>query len=236
MIELTNVTAGYGKLDVLRNLNLTFERGMITLLLGHNGAGKSTILKSIMGIVRVSSGEIRYGDTNITDMRSAQRVRRGIAFVPQTSNEGRGIFPTHTVRENLHLGAYTATHKRLINEGVDRTFRLFPILAERSNQNAGLLSGGQQQMLALSMALMLKPQLLLLDEPTSGLAPLIGKELMDHVALVRDELDLTVVIVEQNVEVGAAIANRGVVLRQGAVHRFVDPRDIGGATSVLDLI
>lgn len=236
MIELTGVVAGYGKLEVLRGLDLVFESGRITLLLGHNGAGKSTVLKAVFGTVAVRSGTVGFDGDDITRTSSSERVRMGIAYVPQTSNEGRGIFPTHTVVENLGLGAFTATDRSLVRAGVERAFELFPILAERRDQRAGLLSGGQQQMLAMAMALMLRPRLLLLDEPTSGLAPSIGTELMQHVLRARDELDLTVVLVEQNVEVGAEIAERGVVLRQGAVHRHVDPKAIGTATNVLDLM
>lgn len=236
MITLSNVTAGYGKLTVLKGLDLAFETERITLLLGHNGAGKSTVLKTIFGTVPARRGSVELDGRDITRASSAERVRLGIAYVPQTSNEGRGIFPTHTVRENLGLGAYTATNRSVVEEGEQRAYELFPILEERSDQRAGLLSGGQQQMLAMAMALMLHPKLLLLDEPTSGLAPAIGSELMAHVSQARDTMNLTIIVVEQNVEAGAAISDNGVVLRQGAVHRFVDPKDIGTATSVLDLI
>ena len=156
--------------------------------------------------------------------------------MPQTSNEGRGIFPTHTVEENLGLAAYTSDDEELIERGKERAFALFPELGRRLKERAGFLSGGQQQMLAMSMALVLEPRLLLLDEPTSGLAPSIGEDLMQQVLQVRDDLEMNVIIVEQNVELAARVSDRAIVLRQGEFHREMAPSEITEASSVLDLI
>lgn len=236
MLVLKNVAASYGKLEVLRDLSFECAAGEILLLIGHNGAGKSTALKIIFGTIRADRGSIWMDGEEVTQLSSAQRVRLGISYMPQTSNEGRGIFPTHTVDENLALACYTSTSRETINRGRDRAFDLFPELADRCEHQAGLLSGGQQQMLAMSMALMLNPRVLLLDEPTSGLAPTVGTTLMEQVRRVRDSLAIHVIMVEQNVQLAAEIADRAVVLRQGAFHREVEPSTIGTASNVLDIM
>lgn len=236
MLTLKNVAANYGKLEVLRDLSFECHLGEILLLIGHNGAGKSTALKTIFGTVRARTGSVWLDGEDVTSLSSAQRVRRGISYMPQTSNEGRGIFPTHTVDENLTLACYTSSSKDIVERGRQRAFELFPELDDRRSQHAGLLSGGQQQMLAMSMALMLDPRVLLLDEPTSGLAPGVGATLMDQVRAVRDSRDIHVIVVEQNVQLAAEIADRALVLRQGAFHREVAPAAISTASSVLDII
>lgn len=236
LLTLKNVAASYGKLQVLRDLSFEGRVGEILLLIGHNGAGKSTVLKTIFGIVKSDRGSISLDGTDITDLTPSQRVKLGVAYMPQTSNEGRGIFPTHTVAENLELACYTSSSKEVVRRGRERAFELFPEIGDRANHRAGLLSGGQQQMLAMSMALMLDPTVLLLDEPTSGLAPSVGATLIEQVARVRDEGDIHVIVVEQNVQLAAQIADRALVLRQGEFHREVPPSAIGTASSVLDII
>lgn len=236
MLTLKNITASYGKLQVLRDLSFESHSGEILLLIGHNGAGKSTALKTIFGTVEAQNGSIWLEAEEITKLTSAQRVRRGIAYMPQTSNEGRGIFPTHSVDENLALACYTASSRDVFERGREKAFELFPELRQRAAVHAGLLSGGQQQMLAMSMALMLNPRVLLLDEPTSGLAPSIGASLMEQVRLVRDSSEIHVIVVEQNIQLAAEVADRVLVLRQGAFHREVSPSTIGTASSVLDIM
>ncbi len=236
MLEVTNISARYGSLEVLRDLSFSSPPAELLLLIGHNGAGKSTALKSIFGTVSTPTGSVSLSGKDLTKLSSSKRVKAGIAYMPQTSNEGRGIFPTHTVEENLHLACYTSDDAEQFEMGRQRAYALFPELKQKARLRAGLLSGGQQQMLAMSMALMLSPKLLLLDEPTSGLAPIIGRELFDQVVQVRDELQMNIIVVEQNVLLAAEIADRVLVLRQGAFHREMAPSEIGTTTNVLDLI
>lgn len=210
-LALTDVVAAYGRVVVLHELTLVVEPGEIVAILGGNGAGKSTTLKVICGLVRPRSGTIELFGERI-DGRPAHRMASlGIGL----SSQGRQVFPKMTVSENLQMGAYSRRDAD-IDADFERVFTLFPKMRDRRRQTAGTLSGGEQQMLAISRALMTRPRLMLLDEPSMGVAPIVNEEIKDVVRQVRND-GVTVVIVEQNVELAMALADRGYVLEMGRV-------------------
>jgi len=213
MLELRNVSAAYGNIQVLHNIDIVINRGEIITLIGANGAGKSTILMAISGIVPVRSGKILFEDVSIHKLSPEKLVAKGICQVP----EGRHIFPELTVKENLDMGAFLRNDGDGIREDLDYVFSLFPILAERRNQDGGTLSGGEQQMLAMSRALMARPKLLLLDEPSMGLAPLIIKQIFEIVKKINKDNNTTIFLVEQNANQALHIADRGYVIENGVI-------------------
>ncbi len=210
MLRLENVHTGYGPIEVLKGLDLTVNEGEIVAVLGANGAGKSTTLMTISGIHPCRQGRISFRDDPIHDQPSHEIVRRGISQVP----EGRRIFPRLTVRENLEMGGYSC--RSALPGAIDRVFALFPILKERQQQLGGTLSGGEQQMLAISRALMAKPKLLLLDEPSLGLAPLIVAKIFDIIREINRR-GVTILLVEQNANMALHVAQRGYVLETGRI-------------------
>ena len=212
MLELKGVRTFYGNIQALWDVDLRIEEGEIVTLVGANGAGKSTTLMSICGAVPIAGGEIRFNGAPIHTLRPDKIVRLGISQVP----EGRLIFPDLTVRENLELGAYLRNDKSGIAKDMDFAFDLFPILAERRNQAGGTLSGGEQQMLAISRALMARPKLLLLDEPSLGLAPIIIRQIFLIIQRVNAD-GTTVFLVEQNANQALKIAKRGYVMETGRI-------------------
>lgn len=213
MLELRNVNAAYGNIQVLHSINIEINRGEIITLIGANGAGKSTTLMAISGIVPVRSGKILFEGEPIHKLPPEKLVAMGICQVP----EGRHIFPSLTVRENLDMGAFLRNDSNGIKDDLDYVFSLFPILAERRGQDGGTLSGGEQQMLAMSRALMARPKLLLLDEPSMGLAPLIIKQIFDIVRKINKEQDTTIFLVEQNANQALHVADRGYVIENGVI-------------------
>ncbi len=216
MLRLVNINTSYGLIRVLRNVSLHVRKGEIVTLIGANGAGKTTTLRSVSGLHPVLEGQIFFKEKDITNMRAEKLVRFGIAQVP----EGRQIFRPMTVEENLEIGGYLMYKlhgKKQLHAGIAEMFDLFPILRERRNQYAGTLSGGEQQMLAIAMALMLKPQLLLLDEPSMGLAPLIVKDIFRVISQLREKEGLTVLLVEQNANAALKVADRGYVMETGKI-------------------
>ncbi len=212
MLELKGVCTYYGNIQALWDVNLTINQGEIVTLVGANGAGKSTTLMSICGAAALRRGEILFDGQPIHTMRPDKIVRLGISQVP----EGRLIFPDMTVQENLDLGAYLRRDTRNIAHDQEMIFDMFPILAKRRTQAGGTLSGGEQQMLAISRALMAKPRLLLLDEPSLGLAPIIIRQIFDIIRQVNKE-GMTVFLVEQNANQALRVANRGYVMETGRV-------------------
>jgi len=212
MLELNRINTFYGKIQALRNVSLKVEDGEIVTLIGANGAGKSTTLMSICGVIHPRSGEILFDGKPIQQLPAPEIVKRGISQVP----EGRLIFPELTVRENLDLGAFLRTDKKGIADDMEYVFQLFPILRERVSQTGGTLSGGEQQMLALGRALMARPRLLLLDEPSLGLAPIIIQQIFKIIQKVNED-GTTVFLVEQNANQALHIANRGYVMENGVV-------------------
>ncbi|CAK8714524.1 MAG: amino acid/amide ABC transporter ATP-binding protein 2, HAAT family [Candidatus Electronema aureum] len=213
MLELRNINTFYGKIHILHDLSLRVEQGEIISLIGANGAGKSTTLMSICGIVPPRSGQIFFKGQPIEQLAPNKIVALGISQVP----EGRHIFPALSVAENLELGAFLRHDKGQIQQDLEHCYTLFPILAERRRQPGGNLSGGEQQMLAISRALMARPQLLLLDEPSMGLAPLITKQIFEIIRKINQEENTTIFLVEQNANVALKIATRGYVLENGRI-------------------
>ncbi len=213
MLELRNVQSYYGNIQALKGIDLEIRSGEIITLIGANGAGKSTTLMSICGVVPPRAGEILFRGEAIQGLNPDRIVSLGVCQVP----EGRHIFPQLTVQENLDMGAFLRDDREEINRDRDYVFSLFPILAERRNQAGGTLSGGEQQMLAMSRALMARPQLLLLDEPSMGLAPLIIRQIFEIIKKINEEQDTTIFLVEQNANQALHIADRGYVIENGAI-------------------
>jgi branched-chain amino acid transport system ATP-binding protein len=213
MLELRNVNAGYGNIQVLHQVDLIINRGEIITLIGANGAGKSTTLMAISGIVPVRSGKILFEGESVHKLSPDKLVAKGICQVP----EGRHIFSQLTVQENLDMGAFLRNDKGGITDDLDYVFSLFPILADRRNQDGGTLSGGEQQMLAMSRALMARPKLLLLDEPSMGLAPLMIKQIFEIVKKINKDHNTTIFLVEQNANQALHIADRGYVIENGKI-------------------
>ena len=211
LLEARGLRAGYGTTSVLHGFDLAVAEGGITALLGANGAGKTTTLRAISGMVR-TGGEIRLGGERIDGHRTEDIARRGVAHVP----DGRGTFRELTVEENLRLGAYTRP-SREVGAGFERVFGYFPTLKQRLRQQAGTLSGGEQQMLAIARALLLQPRLLLLDEPSFGLAPLIVREIFGIMRQVREQEGMGILVVEQNATLALDVADEAYLLETGRV-------------------
>jgi branched-chain amino acid transport system ATP-binding protein len=213
MLELKNIKTFYGNIQALKDVSIQISEGEIITLIGANGAGKSTTLMSISGIVPPRSGEVLFMGKPIQDLPPNDIVSLGISQVP----EGRRIFPFLSVAENLDMGAFLRSDKDEIKRDIDYIYELFPILAERRNQAGGTLSGGEQQMLAISRALMAKPRLLLMDEPSLGLAPLIVKQIFEIIKKINAESKTTIFLVEQNANMALKVAHRGYVMETGRV-------------------
>jgi len=211
MLEVTNLHAGYGEVDVLRGINLSVQRGEIVALLGANGVGKSTLNNNLSGIYRPKSGSIRFLDQDIAGAATDSIVAAGLIQVP----EGRRVFPNLSVRENLELGSYRRGKPRRA-ENLERVYKTFPRLRERMEQAAGTLSGGEQQMLAIGRGLMAEPELLILDEPSLGLSPLLVEEMFTLIQTLNGQ-GLSILLVEQNVVQSLAIAHRAFVLEHGVI-------------------
>ena len=212
MLRLEGLRAGYGPIEALRGLDLEVAEGELVCLLGANGAGKSSTLRAISGLLRARSGRIVFRDREIHGLEPSAILRAGIAHCP----EGRRVFPHLTVEENLAMGAYVRRDRAAIAADLDRVWAHFPILEERRRQAAGTLSGGEQQMLAIGRALMARPKLLLMDEPSLGLAPILVREIFSVIRAIRSE-GMTIVLVEQNARMALATADFGYVLETGTV-------------------
>jgi branched-chain amino acid transport system ATP-binding protein len=213
MLEMRNVQTFYGNIQALKDVNITVSEGEIITLIGANGAGKSTTLMSISGIVHPRSGEILFKGEPIHHLSPNKVVSLGICQVP----EGRRIFPYLSVMENLDMGAFLRTDKANIKQDIEYIFELFPILAQRRHQAGGTLSGGEQQMLAISRALMARPRLLLMDEPSLGLAPLVVRRIFDIIKKINTENETTIFLVEQNANLALKVAHRGYVMETGRI-------------------
>jgi len=213
MLELKNIKTFYGNIQALKDVSIQISEGEIITLIGANGAGKSTTLMSICGIVPPRSGEVLFMGKPIQDLAPNDIVALGISQVP----EGRRIFPFLSVAENLDMGAFLRNDKDEIKRDIEYIYELFPILADRRHQAGGTLSGGEQQMLAISRALMAKPRLLLMDEPSLGLAPLIVKQIFEIIKKINAESKTTIFLVEQNANMALKVAHRGYVMETGRV-------------------
>jgi branched-chain amino acid transport system ATP-binding protein len=212
LLTVENVHSYYGQIHALKGISVEVNQGEIVSLIGSNGAGKSTTLRTISGLMHPKMGRIVFDGTDISKMDAHEIVSRGMVHVP----EGRGIFPTLTVKENLEMGAFTVSDRRIIEERMEHGFTLFPRLKERIDQFGGTLSGGEQQMLAIARGLMLDPKLLMLDEPSMGLAPILVELIFDIVKKLNEQ-GTTILLVEQNALMALSIAHRGYVLQTGQI-------------------
>ncbi len=212
MLELKDVNVSYGGIQAVRGINLTVNQGELVTLIGANGAGKSTTLRAITGLVQPASGKVLYQGQDITTVPSFKLVEQGLVMVP----EGRGIFGQLTIEENLAMGAFVRNDKAAVAQEIEHVFGLFPRLKERRKQSAGTLSGGEQQMLAMGRALLSKPKLLLLDEPSMGLAPLMIAKIFEIVAMIAKQ-GTTILLIEQNAKLALKAANRAYVMESGTI-------------------
>ena len=213
MLEIKNLTISYGAIKALHGISLSVRRGRIVTLIGGNGAGKSTTLRAISGLVKPQSGEIIYDGSEISSLPAHQIVRLGLCHVP----EGRMIFANLTVHENLMMGAFLQRDKNIIQGELELVFKTFPRLKEREKQVAGTLSGGEQQMLAIGRALMSRPKFLMLDEPSLGLAPLLVKTIFEKIVEINRTHGITILLVEQNANLALEISHYGYVLETGKI-------------------
>jgi branched-chain amino acid transport system ATP-binding protein len=213
MLEIAGISAGYSRVPVLRDVSISVGDGQFVSIVGPNGAGKSTLFKTISGVLKPTAGTIRFGGIDLLAVPPSERAHLGIAHVP----EGRRVFASLTVMENLELGAYTEAGRRLWPQNIERIFQLFPVLSERRRQFAGTLSGGEQQMLAIGRGLASSPKLLMLDEPSMGLAPAIADFIFEQLIEIRRRTKLTILLVEQRVAEALESADHGYVLEAGRV-------------------
>jgi branched-chain amino acid transport system ATP-binding protein len=213
VLQLANVESAYGPVKAIRGVSLKVQQGQIATVLGSNGAGKTTILKTISGMIDPRKGTIQFAGQDITAQDPAHIVRLGLVQVP----EGREVFPLLSIRDNLLMGAYTRQDRDGVARDMERVYQYFPILKERAALDAGLLSGGQQQMLAISRALMAEPKLILLDEPSLGLSPRLTKEIFEIVVRINRERGTTILLVEQNANMALNAADYGDVLENGRI-------------------
>lgn len=212
MLEIKNLSTGYGLVKVLDDVSLSLPKGKVVTLLGANGAGKSTTLNTMAGLVRPWSGDIFLDGAQVTNVAAHQLVKKGLSLVA----EQRELFYEMTVEDNLRLGAFTRSSREEIKQGLDFAFEMFPRLQERRNQYARTLSGGEQQMLAIARALMAKPSVLLLDEPSLGIAPLLVKEIFERVRRIN-EMGMSILVVEQNAYIALEVADYGYVMENGKI-------------------
>jgi branched-chain amino acid transport system ATP-binding protein len=213
ILALANVESSYGPIRAIRGVSLAVKKGQIATVLGSNGAGKTTILKTISGILDPNKGSVHFKGEDITARDPALIVQRGLSHVP----EGREVFPLLSVHDNLLMGAYTRRDRDGVARDMETVYGYFPILRERARQDAGLLSGGQQQMLAISRALMAAPELMLLDEPSLGLSPRLTREIFEIVVRINRERGTTLLLVEQNANMALNVADHGYVLENGRI-------------------
>ena len=213
LLTLTNIESAYGPVKAIRGVSLEVKKGQIVTLLGSNGAGKTTLLKTISGIMDPVRGSVEFAKEDITGIESSDIVKKGISHVP----EGREVFPLLTVYENLMMGAYTRKDRDGVARDLEQAYRYFPILKERENQAAGLLSGGQQQMLAIARALLADPQMILMDEPSLGLSPKLTKEIFEIIRMINRDSGRSILLVEQNARIALQTADFGYIMENGRI-------------------
>jgi branched-chain amino acid transport system ATP-binding protein len=227
LLDMQNVQVAYGGIQAVKGISLQIAPGELVALIGSNGAGKTTTLKTLAGLLRPVSGEIQYDGNSLKNIAAHQRVAMGIALVP----EGRGVFARLTVAENLQMGAYSRNEKSEIASDLVRMYELFPRLAERKDQFAGTLSGGEQQMVAMARALMSRPRLLMLDEPSMGLAPLMVKKIFETISDIAAQ-GMSILLVEQNAKLALQVAQRGYVMESGAITLSGEAKELLGSDAV----
>jgi branched-chain amino acid transport system ATP-binding protein len=222
LLELRDVHTYYGQIHALKGVSLTVNEGEVVTLIGSNGAGKSTTLRTISGLLRPRHGEVLLGGRSVAQVPPHEIVKSGIGHVP----EGRGVFPKLTVLENLEMGAYLINDHNEFERRISNVFTLFPRLGERMTQNGGTLSGGEQQMLAIGRALMQEPRIMLLDEPSMGLAPLLVEEIFNIVQRLNSEQKTTILLVEQNAQAALQVAHRAYVMETGKITISGDAQEL----------
>ena len=230
-LKVSGLVAGYGKKRVVDGVDFEVPAGSIVLLLGHNGAGKTSFARALFGLLQIESGRVWLGEQEITGRSPARNVAAGFAFVPQ----GHGVFRTLTVADNLELGAFVENDRSKLDERRERVFSMFPILAERRAQLAGTMSGGQQQMLAIGIALMHAPRFMLLDEPSIGLAPNLVDKVMHSVSEINRTMGTTILIIEQNVKASLPIAQRAAVFKTGQKIYDGDPAPLADPVKLMEM-
>jgi branched-chain amino acid transport system ATP-binding protein len=230
LLEVENVHSYYGNIHALKGVSLAVAEGEVVTLIGGNGAGKSTTLKTISGLIQPRGGRIRLGDRDLADLKAHEIVELGVVHVP----EGRRIFGRLSVEENLTIGAFARTDKAAIRADLDQVYATFPRLRERRTQLGGTLSGGEQQMLAIGRGLMARPKVLLLDEPSMGLAPILVEEIFEIIHRLDTEAQTTILLVEQNARAALEVAHRGYVLETGAIRLAGTAAELLGDPRVLE--
>lgn len=228
MLAIDNLRVCYGAIAAVRGISLKVESGQIVTLIGANGAGKSTTLRGISGLIKAVSGKVIFENRDITNLPPHKIVAAGVAMAP----EGRMIFANLTTRENLEMGAYLRKNRKEINNDIDYVFTIFPKLKERINQPGGKLSGGEQQMLAIGRAILARPKLMLLDEPSLGIAPILVKTIFQKIVDINKELGTTILLVEQNAHLALSIADYAYVLETGELYLEGKAADIAGNQQV----
>ena len=231
LLKIEDLHTNYGAIHALKGISLEVNEGEIVCLIGSNGAGKTTLVNSIVGIVKSSSGTITFDGKDITHVPAHAMTKEGIGISP----EGREVFPELTVEENLRIGAFVVKDENKIKESYERVYELFPRLKERITQQAGTLSGGEQQMLAMGRAIMAKPKLLLLDEPSMGLAPIVVNDIFATIRKLNHEKGVTIVLIEQNARLALKTADRAYVIETGAVQLSGDAKQLASNPRVRDL-
>ena len=230
ILNIENVVAGYKTANVLRGVSLSLSKGEIVSVVGRNGVGKSTLVKTIIGLLPVRSGHISFNEKDIISEKACNRAKSGIGYVPQ----GRGIFPELTVQENLRMGSFIGAKQKKLN--FDSIFEYFPILKERIQQRGGTLSGGQQEMLAIARALINKPKLLLLDEPSDGVQPSIVEEIGNFILQLKKNGEITVLLVEQNFDLLQTVSDRAYVMEKGIVADTLTKEDLNNDETLISHI
>jgi len=220
LLEISELTSGYGKETVLQGVDLRIEPGELVAVIGRNGVGKSTLMRTLTGLIRTRSGHIRLGGEDVSSSDADNRARAGIGYIPQ----GREVFPELTIRENLLVGEVAGRGRG--KPDYDRVYRFFPILKERARQRAGTLSGGQQQQLAIARAMIGDPRLMLLDEPSEGIQPSIIKDIAKNIRTLNAETGVAVLLVEQNLDLIVSLADRGYVMEKGRITATLGPEEI----------
>jgi len=230
LLSLENIHVSYGNTPILRNINLSLDEGEIVGIMGRNGVGKTTLIKAVIGLLSPDEGAIHYGGDDITDLSADRRARLGMGYIPQ----GRDVFPDLTVEQNIRMGLSISEHKS--EKLVDDIYEYFPRLNERRSQEAGTMSGGEQQMLAIGRALAGNPDLLLLDEPSEGIQPSIVQQVTDDIARINDEFNITVLFVEQNLQVIRELSERCYVVDRGRIETELDAAELEDTDTVADYL
>ncbi len=222
MLDVSGLVSGYGKSEVLREIDLKIAKGQVVTIIGPNGAGKTTLFRTIFGLLPVRKGQVLFEGEDLAKLPPLARIKRGIALVPQ----GRAVFPDLSVLENMEMGAYTITDKRQVQDAMEECYHLFPVLRERKKQRAATLSGGEQQMLVIARALMSRPRFVMLDEPSLGISPRLVKEIFKTIDVINKTSGTTICLVEQNANIALRHGHFGYVMEGGQIRMSGSTQDL----------